>query len=376
MRTNPRSFAVAALLALAPTVFPQPAFAQPAAAAADPTVAAARARFSEGVQFYDKGEYENARASFLQAYALHKHPAVLINLAQSALRSGHTLEADRFFTRYLHESASLSPAQRAEADKGLAEARTKLGRIDVIAAPGIAVTIDGELAGTDGSTTMDVEPGVHAVKGGVDSSSVTVAAGQTVMVKLGKAAGAAPVPATAPVDHGTSPPASPPPPETPPAETTRPPATPEASKSSVFSAPSAMAPVWAGVGVGVAGFVTAVILGVSKSNAQSSYNGQVSAIQTAEGGPAKAVGKCTNPPAGSPLANGCASLTDDANDVSTDATIGNVGIVVGVVGLAFAASWYLFAPKADAAKPGPAALRHVQPVIGPHIGGMSLGGTF
>ncbi len=102
MRTNPRSFAVAALLALAPTVFPQPAFAQPAAAAADPTVAAARARFSEGVQFYDKGEYENARASFLQAYALHKHPAVLINLAQSALRSGHTLEADRFFTRYLH----------------------------------------------------------------------------------------------------------------------------------------------------------------------------------------------------------------------------------------------------------------------------------
>ena len=60
-----RSLAVAVLLAFVPVTFQAPiVFAQ---APADASVAAARARFQEGVDFYDKGQYEAARASFLQA---------------------------------------------------------------------------------------------------------------------------------------------------------------------------------------------------------------------------------------------------------------------------------------------------------------------
>src|SRR5438046_297965 len=143
MKTRP--IAVALLLAFTPATF---AVVTPAVAQADdPTTKAARARFQEGVEYFDKGQYENARASFLQAYALRKHPAVLLNLAQSCLRSGHALEAARFFQQYLRESTSISAGQRNDAERGLNEARTKLGRITVDAPPGTEITVDDERVG-------------------------------------------------------------------------------------------------------------------------------------------------------------------------------------------------------------------------------------
>src|SRR5262245_44992949 len=68
----------------------------------------ARRRFQEGVKFFDQKRYEEARAAFLQAYALKHHPAVLLNLAQSEIRSGHPLEAARHFSAYLRESPNAS----------------------------------------------------------------------------------------------------------------------------------------------------------------------------------------------------------------------------------------------------------------------------
>ncbi len=370
MRTNSRRFAIAILLSLAPTLAPQRSFAQ--AAGADPTVQAAHARFAEGVEFFDKGDFENARAAFLQAYALHKHPAVLINLALSSLRSGHTLDADRYFTRYIKESTNLTPAQREQADNGLTEARTKLGRIDVLAPAGVAVTIDTEIAGTDGPTTLDVEPGTHTVKGGGETSSVTVAAGQTVMVKLGKGGGgAAVVPVeVAPVPE--QPAATPATPEQP-AAGTPPAASNTESKPGLFSPPATLVPVWVGAGVGFAGFVTAIVLVVFKGNAQDAYNNQVTLITSAIKG--NSAGACVNPKTAS-LANGCSVLNQDSSAVSSDATVGNVGLVAGIVGVTFAAGWYLFAPKRDQ-KPASTALQpSVVPLVGPHVGGLALGASF
>ena len=74
MRTRPRPLAVVLFVAFAPVAIAAPSRAQ--SSAEDPTTDMARTRFKEGVSFYDKGEYEQARASFLQAYALKKHPAV------------------------------------------------------------------------------------------------------------------------------------------------------------------------------------------------------------------------------------------------------------------------------------------------------------
>src|SRR6266851_5529682 len=89
----------------------------------------ARRRFQEGVKFFDQKRFEEARAAFLQAYALKHHPAVLLNLAQSEIRSNHPLEAAKHFAAFLRESPSTSGAERSEAEKGLASARSKLGKI-------------------------------------------------------------------------------------------------------------------------------------------------------------------------------------------------------------------------------------------------------
>ncbi|HEX3772248.1 MAG TPA: hypothetical protein VHV30_15335, partial [Polyangiaceae bacterium] len=127
MRTRP--LAVALLIAFAPLASSAPVvWAQ--GAADDATTDIARARFKEGVGYYDKGQFEQARASFLQAYALKKHPAVLLNLAWSSLKSGHILEAQKFFKQFLTDSKDITEKQRGDANDGLAQANAKLGRID------------------------------------------------------------------------------------------------------------------------------------------------------------------------------------------------------------------------------------------------------
>jgi hypothetical protein len=116
---------VTVLLAASPVFFCSAAQAQEK----DAVTETARRRFQEGVKFFDQKRYEDARAAFLQAYALKRHPAVLLNLAQSEIRSGHSLEAARHFAGFLKESGTASPIERSEAEKGLAAARSKLGRI-------------------------------------------------------------------------------------------------------------------------------------------------------------------------------------------------------------------------------------------------------
>ena len=139
-------FTLALLIALAPGAYAAPVLAQ--AGAEDPITSMARARFKEGVEFYDKGEYEQARASFLQAYALKKHPAVLLNLAWSSLKSGHALEGKKYFEQFLNESKDATDKQRADANDGLSQAKAKLGRIDIQAPSGTDVTVDGDHTGT------------------------------------------------------------------------------------------------------------------------------------------------------------------------------------------------------------------------------------
>jgi Tfp pilus assembly protein PilF len=179
MKTRP--LAVALLLALAPATLPLSTFAQ--GAADDATTNMARARFKEGVEFYDKGDFEQARVSFLQAYALKKHPAVLLNLAWSCLKAGHALEAEKYFKQFLSESKDITDKQRADANDGLNQSRAKLGRIEVSAVPGTEVTIDGEKVGTTPLTEpVAVEAGAHTVKfkgadGATETQSVTVLGG-------------------------------------------------------------------------------------------------------------------------------------------------------------------------------------------------------
>jgi hypothetical protein len=372
MRT--RSVAAALLLALSPMTFAGPGFAQ----ADDPTVKAARARFNEGVEFFDKGQYENARAAFLQAYALRKHPAVLLNLAQSSLRAGHSLEAAKYFQQYLRDSTGLTSAQRSDGEKGLAEARTKLGRLEVSAPSGEEIFVDGEHVGTAPlSSAVDVEPGSHTVKAAGESKSVNVATGQILPVKFAVSAPpAAPVPVPAPVP-------APPPPEEPPSPPAEPaeehPAPPppkpaEDSGPGIFSPPKTMTPFWLGISVAVVGGASAVVLAIFKGEANSNDQNTQGAILSAykkQFGGSPPMSYCTNKP-NPRFVQACQNLQTDINQVNQDATAANVAVGIGVAGLVFSAVYYFAASKGDA-KPSPSSTARstVSPVIEPHFQGLN-----
>lgn len=385
-----RAVSVALLVSFTPMAFGAPAFAQ-GAAQDDALTKRARSRFQEGVEAFDKGQYENARLSFMEAYALKKHPAVLLNLAQSCLRGGHPGEAARYFQQFIREAAQASAAQRADAEKGLSEARTKAGRVEIVAPNGTEISVanaqgDVKLGTAPFAEPIDVEPGTSILKGRaadgtVESVSVTVQAGQRTTAKFGpQSAPPAPVPVPVPTTPSTTtpppspsvPPPPPPPPvgnpETPPSEP------PGAKKPSLFSPPKTMTPVYIGAGVGVLGLAGTIIFAASKGSAQSSSDDVTTEIKNAAAKRGlSTTGICTNPP--TDFKKACQQLKDNNSAVDTNATLANVSVAVMIVGFVGAGAWYLFAPKknAEAAATGKTL---VLPMVGPQTGGMVFQQTF
>jgi hypothetical protein len=184
----------------------------------DPTItAAARERFQEGVAHFDKKEFEKARAAFLQAYALKKHPVVLLNLAQSEVRSGHERDAAKHFTQFLREATDASAAQRESAQAGLATARQSLIEVVVsVDEPGAEILVDGTSEGTSPlSDPLFLDPGSHSVeakKGGKTATqSVSGKAGERkearLLLSAPPPAAAAPSAEAKPEDDGSGEPA-------------------------------------------------------------------------------------------------------------------------------------------------------------------------
>lgn len=380
MKTRP--IALALLLAITPATvaLPRPVLAQQD----DASVKAARQRFEEGVQYYDKKQYESARAAFLQAYALRKHPAILLNLGQSSLRSGHHADAAKYFAQYLREASNISAAQRRDAETGLAEARTKLGHLEVSAPTAAEISIDGNVVGNAPlSEPIDVEPGTHTVKarltdGTSDSKSVTAGAGEKVPVRF--AASAPPVVAATPPAETPPQTASPEPspapttPEEPRAPLVEPPKE-ESKGKGILSPPKTMVPVYIGAGLAVLGVVDAIVFGIAKSQAQDKANQVAADIKTHGGGP----GVCVSNDAAIQQKFGaaCTALSDNNSKVDTDATLANVGIGVAIAGVALGVGWYLLAPKrGDESATSAARAPALSPMVGPGVGGASLAGTF
>jgi hypothetical protein len=192
----------------------------PARADDDATAtAAARERFKEGVTYFDEKQYEKARAAFVQAYALKKHPSVLLNLAQSELRSNHERDAAEHFAQYLREATDAAAAQRESAQAGLAAAKAAICELTVVTEADSDVSVDGTVQGTAPLPgPLYLEPGTHtlqAKKGDrVVNQTLTAKAGESKELKLKFAAEAAPAAAKAPAppaasDTGEAPPSPP-----------------------------------------------------------------------------------------------------------------------------------------------------------------------
>ncbi len=371
MNTQTRVLAASLLFTLLPQVVPLPARAQ---GDSDPVTAQARARFKEGVDFYDKGSYENARLAFLQAYALKKHPAVLLNLAQSSAKSNHPLEASRYFQQFLREATNVSPQQRQDAESGLAEVRQKLGRIEIVAPAGTEISVDDTKVGNAPfQEPVDVDPGPHTVKSPTETVKVIATVGSKVQAKFGGATTAPPVIAPVPTaGTSTSPPQTTPEttPQTTPATTT--PATADtgaAKHTDVFSPPRSMGPVYGGLAVAGIGIAGTIIFAAFKADAQSKADAVANEIRTAAG-PNNAAGICTRTDTATTqrFGNACATLRDNNDKVDTNATIANVSAVVAGVGLLTAVGWYLFAPKHEDPAPPPSVKGPSRPTLTPYAG--------
>ena len=175
----------------------------------DTTTAAARERFKEGVSYFDQKQYEKARAAFVQAYALKKHPAVLLNLAQSELRSSHERDAAQHFAEYLREATEAHAPERDAAQSGLASAKASIAEITVTTEPDADVSIDGTLQGLAPLPgPLYLEPGMHSVQAKkgerVATQSLSAKAGESREIRLRLAGETAAVAAAKPATSPTS----------------------------------------------------------------------------------------------------------------------------------------------------------------------------
>jgi hypothetical protein len=366
----------------------------------------ARRRFQEGVKFFDQKKFEEARAAFLQAYALKHHPAVLLNLAQSEIRSAHPLEAARHFSAYLRESGNASPTERGEAEKGLASARTKLGRIHVTAAAGAEVIVDGEAMGQAPlAEAVDVLPGTHTVEaklaGRSASTSVSVQVGKSANATLSLEGPAAPPVAPVPVPTTAPPPTAPPPAETQEKPFEPPKETPPTPGESVQVSTEGREPffVWLGHnGVGIAGLAATVIgAGVGTGFALAAQKAQDNADTVASQVKTEATkiglnmkqteGLCTDPrtpvnmysnvPDNQKEAEigkfeqACSLLGDNLDKRKKDRTYATAGFVLAGVGLAATITAYF----ATSRRSSPTSAV-VLPVVGPGQAGLTIMGQF
>lgn len=184
-RTLTGPWALLGLLAVAASLWTAPAIAED-----DVTLAMARERFKEGVQYFDQELYDKARAAFVQAYALRKHPAVLLNLAQSEVRSGHEADAATHFAQYLREHKEATESERQGALQGLAAAKASVMEVPVeVDVAGAEVFVDQTLEGTSPLPgPLYLSPGKHTIlarkEGREDRVEIDAVAGQSAAVTL------------------------------------------------------------------------------------------------------------------------------------------------------------------------------------------------
>jgi hypothetical protein len=365
----------------------------------DASVAMARERFKEGVAFFDKKDFEKARLAFMQAYALKKHPAVLLNLAQSELRSSHEADAAKHFAAYLRDATDASPAETQAAQVGLNAAKVAVAEVEVnVDESGAEVYVDGTLAGVSplpGSLYMAV--GSHSVEarknGQSTATQVNASAGKQLKASLSLASKVAPA---------AAPPTTAPAPE---AETSPEPEAPtEGGGRKPFFKWLVGSPVGlvglglTGVGVG-GGIGFALASHKSYSNSDSVAN-QIKQAAVTDSGSSKpdTTNLCNDPKAwltgvgyetsnrtpdlnqrASEYSNACAKYPDNVHKGDTYKTLSTVGFVVGGVAAIGTVVYYFIDPRAKEAS-SEASTRGRRVAIVPNIGpgqtGLTVLGSF
>lgn len=386
------------------------ALAQPAAAPPDSVTQIARQRYNEGVTAYDAGKFEDARTAFLQAYALKRHPAVLLNLGQSELRSNHAEDAGNHLQQFLREHTTASAEERAIAEKGVAEAKKKAALVVVsVDVVGADVSLDGITIGK--SPIYDpyfIKPGKHTLFAAANGKSAAVAIdakvglASTATLTLGGGGAVAPIPGPPMPMPPTFPPG---PPSGPPGlQPVTPPFTPMGPPPGMMPphgpGPGMMMPqepesfghwykrkplAWVGTGLAGVGLVMGIIGSASASSASASANDVAAQIKKHRadfdpGAPAAICGDMSGNGVYPGYADACKTLRDNISLFHTDVAVAVTGWVffgVGVAGTALYSfiDWYPNRNRGmGKADDGPKMA--VTPVVTPTFKGFGVAGTF
>jgi len=161
------------------------------ARADDVTTKEAQARFEEGLGRVKDGDFDGARVSFAQAYAVLKKPDILWNLALAEQKSGHPVEAIGHFKQLQRDART--DGDRVNASKHVTDLLIQTGHIEVAAVAGAQVTVDGSAVGMAPlADQVDVAAGKHHVEAttaqGAKAADVDAALGQVVHVSFLEAA--------------------------------------------------------------------------------------------------------------------------------------------------------------------------------------------
>lgn len=298
----------------------------------------AESRFKEGVAAAKQGDYERARASFLQTLALSPNAAkVFLNLAIVEHAAGRSLDALGHLKTYLaHPKAN--PTKVADLKKSLfAELWGATGHLRIVATGGETIVLDRDtkLGNAPLGDIVDVSPGAHAVTAGARSINVDVAAGETKDVSL--------VPETPP--KSAREPASP---------------TPEPAASESNLTRNVVAGSLAVVGL------TGLGLGLGFAFAANAASDDLHRAKAETGTGPNACAGVQSP--------ACEARAEHADALERNRALMWTGIIAGGVAVAGAAVTFFFWPRpSDRASP-PRSARVLSPWIGPSGAGFSFQG--
>ncbi len=165
MRTFIRRGTLTALLAIS-LPLASVAMTTNAVAQQDKITELARAKFMAGVTAFDAKQYSEARDFFLQAYAMKRHPAVLLNLGLAEVRVGDGDSGANHLQQFLRDYEQATPQQAANARGGIAEAKKSSAYIILIVdTDGATVLVDGQVVGQSPLTDpVFVKAGDHDVE--------------------------------------------------------------------------------------------------------------------------------------------------------------------------------------------------------------------
>ena len=143
----------------------QPAASPSTGASEEEEKAQAKQRFQQAVADYDAERYEQALASFQEAYRLRPHPLVNVNIANCYDKLDKPLQAIFHFERFIESDAG-TPAQRNEVESALARLRKRVGQLLLRISPdGATVMIDqGDQRRTPILEPIPLEAGHHMIQ--------------------------------------------------------------------------------------------------------------------------------------------------------------------------------------------------------------------